>query len=647
MLRVFLLSCLTCAAILSFTPVLMAQDDPPPPIAIASSAERGPQGSTVRGRVYFEDTGRPVKRSSIMLMKVNEGAGPGEINALTDGNGEFVVRGVSAGKYYAIVNAPGVMSPLAFLNWAEIRNGPEKGLEEAVKHFEQYSVDGVTDTVLQVAAKRGGAISGRVIYENGDPGIGIRVEILRKSEGKFLSVISNFSSIMSMFGGMGGGGSTDDRGVYRFAGLPPGEYIVVASENAKHTKSGSSGPDFGGLAAMFGNSSFLRFFYPDVTEESEAKILEVSAGNELTEINVIIPDRGLFKIAGKIISAKDKKPLPKARVFLEKKGSNITSFTSLISREMNFATSDEEGRFDFAEIPRGEYSIRVEPNNSGPDTDYDEEIAYSGNTAVNARTPKPTGPPPPKYAKKFQNIKIEDNDLSDVIIELGYGATVSGSITVANNKPMPSMVSVTAAGEKEEAHGSASVWNQQAEGSTSRSGYASNTAVTRPQKPNNDFKMENVTPGKVHLRFTVSDGKYYIKSANSGPTDLMTDPINIADGDMISNIKVVVADDAGTLTGKVLNHRNEPVGGANVLIVPTDIRKRSLFFQQSARTDLTGKFEIKLPPGEYAVILADKMPGDARSDDYNKWFEEAMRLPEKISLDANGSASITLKKPEN
>jgi Carboxypeptidase regulatory-like domain len=71
-----------------------------------------PQLSVIKGRVYYEDTGRPVKRTTVMFA---DGAnGPGEVTGLTDGDGNFSVKNVRAGTYYAIVNAPGVVTPISY-----------------------------------------------------------------------------------------------------------------------------------------------------------------------------------------------------------------------------------------------------------------------------------------------------------------------------------------------------------------------------------------------------------------------------------------------------------------------------------------------------------------------------------------------------
>lgn len=636
MTKLFLL---TFSLILATTSISLAQDLPPSPKDVEA------QSTTVRGRVYYEDTGRPVKRASIMLMSPG-GGGPSEASGLTDANGEFTIKGVAPGKYFAMVNAPGVISPMAFLDWENIRKSESKAFEEASANFESIVITGGPEQVVQIAAKRGGAVSGRIIYENGDPAIGTRVELLRKVEGRYQAVISNMSAMIGMFNSQAGGGMTDDRGVYRFSGLPAGEYIVMVTENAKHTENSDRRYGLDMMTSLFGSGSFLKFFYPDATDEVGAKVLEVLQGQEMSEVNVVIPDKSSFALSGKVISSKDKKPMPRAKIFLQKKGTNVSSFSSLIGNEMNYATSDGEGNWRFRELPRGEYTVRVEPAN---DSDYYDEdgnpIPGPANAAANTGyynppNNNPAKPAKPKFAKKIQEVSIDDKDVADVLVELGYGANLTGTVTTANNKEMPSAVYITAVGPNQEELAKSVIWNYE-----TKSAYASNSARSGPPKINNEFKLENVSSGKINFQFSVNGEKYYVKSAISGTTDLLTSPLNLNDGDSLAGIKVVLADDAGKLKGKVVNSRNEPASGVNVMIVPTDIKKRLPSFYEFASSDATGVFEVSLAPGEYAVLIHAGPKGNQA--EFDKWLNESMQSPEKVSIDANGTATITLKKPEN
>lgn len=599
---------------------------------VNSGVEPEPANSTVRGRVYYEDTGRAVKRASLILVRAE--GGPGEASGLTDANGEFIFRKVKAGTYYAMINAPGIVTPLAYLDFSRIQGGEKEAMEEAVLNFEKIVVDGVNELNVQIPAKRGGAVSGRIIYENGDPAIGVRVEVLRKLRGKFVPVFSNLSAMFGMFSGFMGNGQTDDRGVYRFAGLPTGEYVVKATESASHTEGNERSPGMGGFEALFGTNSLLTFYFPEATDVKDAQILNVLMGQELGEINLTIPDKSVFALSGKVVSARDKKPLTGARVSLKRSGDNVLSIFSDFGRRNNTAVTDEEGDWNFKEIPRGDYQITVEPAGNSGEYGYHP---YNSNFNANVGMARPRTPPEPKYAKKFQDLKVEDKDLADIIIELGFGATVSGTVAVENNKEMPSYIVIAAVGENDEALISTSVNNSDEGGEED----------PRPlQKSNNSFRLENISAGKVKFKFSLSDDDYYVKSARAGMTDLMTGTVDLKEGDILSNVKIVLANDPGTLKGKVTDSKDKPASGVSLLLVSTDAAKKgSPNFFKTVRSDAEGKFEIKLAPGEYAIVLLKTEAAEMKQADFGVWLDEATKNAAKVSIDAEKTSTVTFKMP--
>ena len=604
-----------------------------------------PANSTMRGRVYYEDTGRPVRRASIMFLRSDSG-GPGEISGLTDGDGNFLIKNVSAGTYFPVINAPGVVSPIAYLDFSKMGLGgggnDREALEQALINFDKIVVDGVNEAFVQIRAKRGGAISGRVIYENGDPVIGSKVEILRKVNGKYISVIPSFSSIMSMFtSGGSGNGQTDDRGMYRFSGLPQGEYVVKVSESVRHADNDDRGgsPDAFMLSLLLGSkNSLLTFYFPDATDLKDAQALNILLGQEQGEVNITIPDKGLFTLSGKVVSRKDKKLLAGARISLQKKGQTEFSIFSNMGRDTNTCVTDEQGNWRFKDLPKGEYSLSVTPDNSPQD--YDPEDEPDDESTINvAKTKKSISLP--KFAKAFKDVQVEDKNLEDVIVELGYGATVAGSVSVEGNKAMPMNVSIQALGDREEPLSTATVYNYNFEGSSS----ANRAMPSIPQKINSEFKLENIAAGKITLKFNVSDDNYYVKSARSGMKDLLAGPVDITEGETLSGVRVVLAKDTGTLKGKVLDVQDHPAPGVAVLVVPTDPGKRSAGFFKNARSDSEGKFEIKLAPGEYAILFLKAGIMESGPLAIKAWLDEEMKSPYKVSISAEGTANAALRKP--
>ncbi len=586
-----------------------------------------PPKSTVRGRVFYEDTGRAVKRASIMLM----GKGGGrEVSGLTDNNGNFQIKNVTAGTYYAFINAPGVVSPLAY---ADLTKGKDEGFDEAIEAFPPIIVNGIGGLDVQVPARRGGAISGRVMYADGDPAIGVKVEILRKVKQKFTAVVSNFSSIFSMMMGGGGGGfQTDDRGVYRFAGLPNGEYIVKVTENASHSDTKSRG--YGGFEeAMLGNSSLLTMFYPDVFTTEKAQIVNLVAGQEQSEVNIYIPDRDLFTVEGRVINSKDKTPINNVTISLKRVGENTVSLFDDFGRRQQSGSSDEQGNFNFKEMPKGTYTLVIEP----PNTDY-ETADYTSNMNTSRTPPKP---PKPKLAKKSQEITIDDKNLSEIIIELGYGATVSGTVKTENNQPMPTTVTITAAQDDSEITSSTTVYNSP---SMTGSDYSANAMVrTAPQKPDIDFKVEGAATGKTYLWASISDDDFYVKSAMLNGVDLLTNQVDLKEGETLRNVQFIIVKGAGTLKGTVLDDEKQPAKKAEFTLVPVEAAKRkNPNFRRTVTTKENGEFEIKAAPSEYAVIFYTKEFSAVKGAELDRLLDEAVKNASKVIIKANETEKISL-----
>jgi hypothetical protein len=593
-----------------------------------------PANSIIRGRVFYADTGRAVKRASIMLIQEKGFSGPGSSpTGLTDNDGNFQIKNVRAGVYYAMVNAPGVVSPMAFVDFSKMRsgggrNGEEEAFENAFEGFEKIVVDGINAVDVEVAARRGGAISGRITYDDGDAAIGVKVEILRKVKNKYLPVIPNFGSFIAMIIG-NGVYQTDDRGVYRFAGLPAGEYIVKVTENATHNESNEKNR-YNEFETLFGGgSSLLSIFYPDVYETKLANVISVEMGQEVAEINLTIPSRSLYKVEGKIVSRKDKSPV-KARVTIRREGEEeiYSMFTEFGKREQN-AQTDDAGNWKFKELPKGDYKLVIEPLQG--ESEYPDMVEYS-NSNVAANVPK-NSPPKPKFAKKIQEIKLEDRDLAEMVIELSYGATISGAVSVENNQEMPETVTVQTTNETNELGTSDTVGGFTMEQNRKR------------DKPDKDFRLENIAEGKSFFYVHVVDDDYYVKSAKAGGVDLLAGALDLKDGETIANVQVILGMDTGKVKGKVVDAKNDFLKKANFVFIPTDAAKRrNSSFYRYVEPDEKGEFEKNLAPGEYAVIFIEPDISSKKYDQFLKWLDEVLKDAQKVTIEAGKTENLTVRK---
>src|SRR5215510_14004355 len=197
--------------------------------------------STVSGRVTFK--GEPVSGATIYIHLERIIGTPDSkftLKAQTDQNGEYRIVGVAVGHHSISASAPGF------------------GLINDIPYTDLKIAEGENLENIDFELKRGGAITGRVTDSNDRPLVGKRVELMKFfQEGKAGPLFVNASDM----------GRTDDSGVYRFYGLPAGRYLVNVGASAK-------GPQLLRLSS----SSLSRTFNPNVTRQSEAKVIEVREG---------------------------------------------------------------------------------------------------------------------------------------------------------------------------------------------------------------------------------------------------------------------------------------------------------------------------------------------------------------------------------
>src|ERR1044071_3542451 len=110
--------------------------------------------SVVYGRAVYEGTDRPVRRARVVL--VGDDAGRPEYGALTNSDGEFAIPGVHPGTYYAFADVPGMLTPVGFVSFADLRGRGTTDFAEARLFFDVVEVDGSEETVhVTVHARRG------------------------------------------------------------------------------------------------------------------------------------------------------------------------------------------------------------------------------------------------------------------------------------------------------------------------------------------------------------------------------------------------------------------------------------------------------------------------------------------------------------
>lgn len=619
--RVLLL--LVSALLLSFSPAKAQSErvERGRQVQLAPDAKSDPPArSKLRGHVVYDDTGRPVRRARVLLLAdgSTDGTGP---SALTNAQGDFVIAGVSAGRYFVIVEGPGLLTPYSFLG-IDGTQGNEIDFNAFRDQFEQVSVDGNGDADVQVRARRGAAITGKVTYENGDPAINVSVTLLRRQRGL----------LREYLGGIGGSGQgtqpTDDRGVFRFPGLPPGEYLVSVAEQIEHGD-GTTTDDAEYEGASQTGTPLVVTYYPSAPNANDAAAIKLGAGEEHTGVDITLVERGLYTLGGIVRDKQTHQPLAGLRLGIHLKEGEAEEMPLTLDQ---YTQTDAHGHWQFNEVPDGLYVLTVQPQ---AETDEAAMEAFRGAAQAaeeshNQSALERLRPPPPvqRYAARQQEIKIAGEDQAHLVVNLSAGGRITGTVVSEGEQELPQYLYIGA----ETADAGARV---------------ATTDMAAVQ--NGRFTLGGIQPGKVllHVSFSGENGRYYVKSLTANGATYTREPLVIEDGMTIKNARVVLAKESAQLRGRVFHAAREertPASGLSVVVVPADAREWGWRGAQwLLRTDLAGAFELSAPPGDYlAFVLPPTERPRALSADEIKEFSGG---GQRVTLRAGKSEQLELTAP--
>ncbi len=557
-------------------------------------------GATVRGRVIYADTSRPVRFAGLNLVRdetrtVGSGNGSGSgggfvtagrmSNAKTDENGEFVVQNVQPGTYSVEMSGAGFLTKSSFFRGPGVTDS--KAMSE---FFESFDVAGVGETQVLVRVTRAGSISGKITYSDGEVAVGLRVEALRKTD-------SVFNSNM---GAYGSGFTTDDRGQYRITGLAPGEYVVRVIEPYRHN---SETPAY---YSSLPESTTLRTYYPEGERADQAKTIQVNLGEEALGIDISVPERTLFVVTGRVISKTTRRPLEGFTVrfaSMNPQDRNVREFGSA----GNEATSDAAGDWELRNIPKGKYLLIVSERPR-----YDREQSEK---------------PKERFGTARKEIEITDKNLDRIEIEVGAESSVSGVVVDEKGAPFESSMGVILIDD-----------------ANRRSFYPEYRNI----RPNADksvvdssIRFGKVEPGQY--RVVAATQQFYVVSATLNDANVASGTFEVKEGEAVKGLTIVVSTAMGTVKGRVENL--EGIAGYRAQLIRPGAKFEAVI-GASGLVAPNGDFSIRVAPGSYQLVLFPPqilLPRDAEA--MRRFTEDLMRSAVPVTVAAGQSVSVSVQKP--
>ena len=282
-----------------------------------------PEVVSVSGRV-ITDTGAPLPRVTVTITALPGGQ---TLTVTSDANGSFTFTNVFPGSRRLFA------SRFGFFLKGRAPGSASSGQVLTVRAGEAVA--------LTLTMSRAGAIIGRVVDEFGDPVEQALVSTLRyayQPDGRRIPFAA------------GVGDATDDRGEFRVYGLPPGDYIVVATPRA-------AGPE-ARFANLYGQPASVEqppTYFPGTLDILEAQPVSLGAGQEASVQFAMIRGR-TFRISG---TATTSTGAPAA-------GRMVSLTTVQGTRRPQIVLPD--GSFAIEGVAPGDYSVQIQPQGPGTES---------------------------------------------------------------------------------------------------------------------------------------------------------------------------------------------------------------------------------------------------------------------------------------
>lgn len=516
--------------------------------------------STLSGRIVYADTGNPVRRAEVTLVSAVTGERLGEV--VTGVKGEFSFKEIPAGRYFLTAAAPSLVSTFALSPSGDAADVLD--LADEQESFTEVEVNGTNNADVIVRARRGGAITGRVVSEDSEPVAGAELRFFRLRGGRPAPMASTRLMLESDRRYL----TTDSRGFYRLAGLPPGDYLVRASESDL----GRWGEDEG--EGVYGDGSLVVSYYPSSPSVKDASEVKVYKGRDTDGVDIVLPSRPVHKLSGVVFLKRDGRPVIPADIRITRKDEGEFPHRGFLKES---ATTDENGRWEVRGVPDGEYILAVSSFTS---------ITRGG----------PEGARPEWILPAKRTVTVSGADVSDIRIAVDVGGHIAGTASVEGGKPLPELLQIQALKDGEEVD-------------------------YKFVRDGGVFSLDDVPAGAIRLRvsgFPVN--QFYVKSLTWKGTDLSREPLRLGEGAVVEGVRVVLSSEVATLRGEALSRRDggAPLSRAVVVLVPADAALRRSGALRFVRADPRGKFEFVGAPGEYlAFVLPEQyaLKGPVRIDE--------------------------------
>jgi protocatechuate 3,4-dioxygenase beta subunit len=546
-----MLIALLCAIL--FLDLLDQQPPQPQPQVVQASA-------TVRGQVTDKETGAPLLRA-LVTVESSRSDGTRLVRvALTDQDGRFEIRELPSG----FLHVSAVAGEHRATHVKEIyppRSPMGVGRSLMLR-------DGEVRSDVNIALPRAVAVSGRVTDESGAPLAGLDIRLAPAGSEYLRQNVPQRS--------------TDDRGLYRIFGVPPGDYIVCTEIRDYESRSRLRiGPKV---------DRFVNTCHPSSLTETDAQVVTVGSA-DLEGIDIQVRRSRTFTISGTIVDSTGAVPASPMIIFHRFRRDGSTAGGS----------PAPGGRFEFRDLVPGEYGVE---GTLGSDP-------YNWNEGATERG--------------YVAVTIDAGDVADLVVATKKPATVRGRVTFEDGQPSAREGELLTIEAQPVVRSSAS--------------------RPRPVRVDDDlsFTLAGLF-GAARLSVQGVPRGWVVKSIRYNGQDITGLAAEFA-SDPRHQVEVVLTSRLAIMTGTVTDDGGKPAARAMVFLLPADPRlaETELLFYRGYGAFKEGRFSTGgIRPGDYLVVALSAEQADTLTRQRPK-VERLVKYGERVTLIENDRLTMNLR----
>jgi hypothetical protein len=604
------------------------------PVAPEGREQPAPSGF-LAGRVIDADTGEPIAGAKVMLAGAQPGpTASGGLTALvviTDSQGRFFFAGLPPGAYLPIPGREG---------YVEVVTAEPFRLSEGAR---------VVDVTARL--RRLGTITGTLRDDAGDAVPGTEVVAYRRSirQGRpatFMRVASERS---------------DDHGAYRLRSVPAGEYYIcacsrdpipfdgpllttLASRPAELLAVAKRAAVVGADAASLDDTlrTYAPTFHPNTPLASRASRVVLAPGEDKSAIDIELTAVRAARVSGMIIGgAGPSVAASTVRLIPANDLPEAASVTQLVPMVLQ-----PDGRFDFAGVPPGHYSLVV-AYDAGARIGGPSGAALSLLGARGAAMSAPVAPASPEgpaaQAQSHQlwasqTITVGDTDVTGLVVGLQRGTTLRGKVEYVSSsrqiRQRPNGVAVVPIDVPP-------VFSRMSGGSAG---------------PSQDgvFESPGIMPGRYAVTATGAAPGWRLLAVTADGRDITDAALIIGPKNVSDLVVTMTSAPPATIEGSVLLRSGESYADVHVCVFPGDRRywlEPFAALRRFSAVRLTPELNFSItgiPSGEYFVAVRkhQDIGGAVPSADWmeESTLEELARMAERVRVDDGETKVIMVKR---